>query len=219
VRVGELSRQSGVSVPSIKYYLREGMLPAGERTGPNQADYGEDHVRRLRLVRALLDVGGLSVAAAKEVLAAVDGEVPLHEALGAAQDAVVTVPEGVDDEAAAQARERVDGLVARRGWQVTAGNPGRRAAADVLATYTRLGWPEFGEAIDDYAAAMEQLAQHEVESVLSGTGGGRERAVEGAVTGTVLGGSLLLALRVMAQADASARLLGARPSDKPATDS
>ncbi|WP_285649012.1 MerR family transcriptional regulator [Actinomycetospora sp. NBRC 106375] len=218
--MGELSRRSGVSVPSIKYYLREGMLPAGERTGPNQADYGEDHVRRLRLVRALLDVGGLSVAAAKEVLAAVDGDVPLYEALGAAQDAVVTVPGGVSDEAAAEARAKVDGLVARRGWRVTEANPGRRAAADVLATYARLGWPQFGEAIDDYAAAMEQLAAREVESVLSGTdGGGRERAVEGAVTGTVLGGSLLLALRVMAQADASARLLGADPSDKFTTDS
>ncbi|MEJ2888511.1 MerR family transcriptional regulator [Actinomycetospora aeridis] len=217
--MGELSRRSGVSVPSIKYYLREGMLPAGERTGPNQADYGEDHVRRLRLVRALLDVGGLSVAAAKEVLAAVDGEVSLYEALGAAQDALVSVPEGAEDEASSTARARVDDLVARRGWSVTEENPGRRAAADVLAAYTRLGWPQFGEAIDDYAEAMEQLARREVESVLaSGSDDGRERAVEGAVTGTVLGGSLLLALRVMAQADASARLLGEDGTDKSAAD-
>ena len=38
MRVAELSRRTDVSVASIKYYLREGLLPAGERTGPNQAD-------------------------------------------------------------------------------------------------------------------------------------------------------------------------------------
>ena len=61
MRVAELSRRSGVSVASIKYYLREGLLPPGELTSPNQAHYDEEHLRRLRLVRALLDVGGLTV--------------------------------------------------------------------------------------------------------------------------------------------------------------
>ncbi len=41
MRVAELSRRSGVSVASIKYYLREGLLPPGELTSPNQAHYGE----------------------------------------------------------------------------------------------------------------------------------------------------------------------------------
>ena len=47
MRIAELSRRSGVSVPTIKYYLREGLLAAGERTGPNQARYDEAHLRRL----------------------------------------------------------------------------------------------------------------------------------------------------------------------------
>lgn len=57
-------------MPTIKYYLREGLLAAGELTSPNQAHYGPGHERRLRLIRALLDVGGLSLAAIGEVLQA-----------------------------------------------------------------------------------------------------------------------------------------------------
>jgi len=67
MRIGELARRSGVSIPTIKYYLREGLLPPGAATAPNQASYGEEHLHRLRLIRALLDVGGLTVAAAREV--------------------------------------------------------------------------------------------------------------------------------------------------------
>jgi len=37
MRIGELSRRSGVPVPSIKYYVREGLLPAGERTRPTRS--------------------------------------------------------------------------------------------------------------------------------------------------------------------------------------
>ena len=85
MRVAELSRRSATTVPTIKFYLREGLLPPGEATGRNQAEYDEAHVRRLRLIRALLDVGGLSVAAAREVLSVVDTPgVPDHELLGAA---------------------------------------------------------------------------------------------------------------------------------------
>jgi DNA-binding transcriptional MerR regulator len=56
-------------VPAIKYHLREGLLPAGERTSPNQVRYDGRHVHRLRLIHALLEVGELSVADACDVLA------------------------------------------------------------------------------------------------------------------------------------------------------
>jgi len=44
--MAELSKTSGVPVATIKFYLRERLLPAGERTGPNQSIYGEQHLRR-----------------------------------------------------------------------------------------------------------------------------------------------------------------------------
>ena len=72
MRISELSRATGVPVATIKFYLREGLVPEGVRTSPNQAQYDDAHVQRLRLVRALVGVGGLSIAATREVLGHID---------------------------------------------------------------------------------------------------------------------------------------------------
>jgi DNA-binding transcriptional MerR regulator len=44
MRISELSARSGISVPTIKFYLREGLLPPGSPRAVNQADYGEPHL-------------------------------------------------------------------------------------------------------------------------------------------------------------------------------
>jgi len=205
MRVAELSRRTGVSVASIKYYLREGLLPPGERTSPNQARYGEEHVRRLRLVRALIDVGGLSVAGTRDVLAAVDAdEVSLHHVLGTTQDALLGEPAVTDDDATDRAGKLVDDLVARRGWHVVPSNPGRRAAVEILATSERLGTDVLARLLDTYAETLEPLARREVGAVVGR--GDREDVVEGAVLGTVLGAGLIAALRTMVHESASAEL-------------
>src|SRR4051794_2440165 len=72
MRIGELARQSGITIPTIKYYVRAGLLSAGVKTAHNQAEYGRTHMHRLRLVDALLAVGGLTVAGAHTVLSAMD---------------------------------------------------------------------------------------------------------------------------------------------------
>src|SRR4051794_30992013 len=57
MRISELSQVSGVPVATIKYYLHEGLLPAGIPTSATSASYDERHVDRLNLIRALVDVG------------------------------------------------------------------------------------------------------------------------------------------------------------------
>lgn len=52
MKVSELAAQSGVALATIKYYLREGLLMPGEPTSATGARYGEQHVRRLALIRA-----------------------------------------------------------------------------------------------------------------------------------------------------------------------
>ena len=61
MRISELSARTGVTVATIKYYLREGLLPEGVRSSPTQATYDESHVERLRVIRALIE-SGVSVA-------------------------------------------------------------------------------------------------------------------------------------------------------------
>lgn len=97
MRVAELVERSGVPLASVKYYLREGLLMAGTATAANQADYGEEHVRRLRLIKALTDVVGLSVAKAREVLLLIDRPGDLFDSLGQAVAALPPyVPEQSD---------------------------------------------------------------------------------------------------------------------------
>ncbi|WP_435133954.1 MerR family transcriptional regulator [Actinacidiphila sp. bgisy144] len=83
MRISELSRRSGVPNATIKFYLREGLLPPGRATAATQAEYGDQHLRRLRLIRALIGVRGLTVQQTRDVLGAVsENEADLHQVLG-----------------------------------------------------------------------------------------------------------------------------------------
>ncbi|WKD33636.1 MerR family transcriptional regulator [Streptomyces xanthophaeus] len=208
MRIGELSRRTGVPVPTIKYYVREGLLPPGELSSPNQASYDDGHERRLRLIRALLEVGGLSVAAIGDVLVAIDDkERPVHKLLGAAAQRLV--PEygegaGHDDAEAVLARERVARLIEARGWCVQPGNKAAGALAAALASLARVGHGSFAELLDDYADAAERVARVDLE--YTARHADREGLVEAVVVGTVVGDAVFAALRRMAQVDASSRL-------------
>lgn len=74
MRMADLSAAAAVSIPSIKFYLREGLLHAGTRLARNQASYDESHVRRLRLIRALRDVADVPIEAIRGICAALDRE-------------------------------------------------------------------------------------------------------------------------------------------------
>ncbi|MEU8465173.1 MerR family transcriptional regulator [Streptomyces sp. NPDC029003] len=204
MRIGELSARTGVPVPTIKYYVREGLLPAGELSSPNQARYGDVHVRRLRLVRGLLEVGGLSVAAIGQVLAAVDDtERPVHKLLGAVTDRLVPDHGGEADEETVRARAQVARLIEERGWRVAPRSPAGEALAAALAALARSGHADFAGVLDTYAEAAVRVARADLASLSGKTA--REDLVESAAVGTVMGDKMFAALRRLAQTDASAR--------------
>jgi DNA-binding transcriptional MerR regulator len=207
VRIAELSNRSGSSVPTIKFYLREGLLPPGEATSRNQAEYGDGHLHRLRLIRALIDVGGLSVGAARDVLSAVDTpDLPGHKLLGAASHSLSRPSRrDTDDPAWQHAREEVMALIRERGWFVDDA-PCLNQAADAVAALRALGQEDLLAMMSTYADVAQQIAGQEVDLVIAR--GAPDRVVEGVVTGTILGEALLNALRRLAQQDASARRLG-----------
>ncbi|MFI9049071.1 MerR family transcriptional regulator [Streptomyces sp. NPDC053427] len=204
MRIGELSRQTGVAVPTIKYYVREGLLPAGRLTSPNQASYDDTHARRLRLIRGLMDVGGLSVSAVREVLAAVDStEKSVHKVLGAAQEAI-TPPSVGEPAGLAEARRTVAELVRRRGWRVEPDNvTAAESLAVALATFQGIGHGAIEEVLDDYADACERIAATDLAFV--GRNAEVDTLVESVVVATVLGDAVLSAMRRLAHVDASAR--------------
>ncbi len=207
MRIAELSSRSGTTIPSIKFYLREGLLPAGEATGRNQAEYTDAHLHRLRLIRALIDVGGVSVAAARDVLAAVDTpDLPGHYLLGAASRSLVrTTRRDPDDPGWQAARTEIETAIRERGWLVESGAACLDQAADAMAAYRALNQEDMLAMLPTYLEVVERIAAQEVDLVISRTE--PARMVEGVITGTVLGEALFNALRRLAQQDASARRL------------
>ncbi|GFK92934.1 HTH-type transcriptional regulator CueR [Fundidesulfovibrio magnetotacticus] len=51
MRIGELARQAGCTVETVRYYEREGLLDPPERGENNYRLYGRDHLESLRFVR------------------------------------------------------------------------------------------------------------------------------------------------------------------------
>ena len=198
MRISELSRESGVSIPTLKYYLREKLLPAGARTAPNQSDYSQGHLRRLRLIRALTEVGGLSLKEVGTVLDAIEDESrSTHELLGVAHRALGPHSAGEDGPDFEQARTDVDRFLMELGWEVGAGAPARDVLAGALVTLWRMGREAEVEAFEPYARAVEGLAAREVGTVSASAS--RAELIEGLVVGTIVFEAALVALRRLAQ--------------------
>jgi DNA-binding transcriptional MerR regulator len=211
MRISQLSAESGVPIPTIKYYLREGLLPTGAATARTRAEYGEGHLRRLRLIRALLEVGRLPLSAIREVIAAVEDEsLPVHDMLGTAHYALARRPEPGDDDDWRAAQEQVDLLIAELGWQVYGHAPARDELAQLLVTMRHLDLPATAESLRPYAAIAQRLVT-ELDLPTIPFDGPRDLAVESLVLGTVLYGRAFDVLRRLAQESESARLLGVPP--------
>ncbi|MEO8094312.1 MAG: MerR family transcriptional regulator [Pseudolysinimonas sp.] len=211
MKISELSSRSGVPVATVKFYLREGLLASGEKSSQTQASYDEPHVARLRLIRAFLEVGGLSIASARQVLAVIDDEsLPFGVAAGIASAAL---PGGVPAALPSGDSARGDGdlreLVARRGWTVDPQNPGWGLAARVIDDYAALGRDDLIATVDVYADAAELVATADLNAVVAASG--RAQMTETVVVGTVLGDSLLAGLRRMAHENVSRALFPVPP--------
>ncbi|TFD57197.1 MerR family transcriptional regulator [Cryobacterium suzukii] len=205
MKMAELSAVSGVPVATIKFYLRENLLASGERTAPNQADYGPTHVARLRLIRSLIEVGGLAVADAREVLAAIDSDLPLQDTFAIAQRTVSEHidPDGIDR----RALDRIDAVL--NGWLVSAENPGRLAAARVIESLDEVGQLDARGWIDRYAHAALLVAEADIDEIAALSD--RAAQAQTVVVGTVLGDTLFAALRRAAQEHVSALRYSAVP--------
>jgi DNA-binding transcriptional MerR regulator len=199
VRVSELAQRTGVPIPTLKYYLREGLLHPGESESRTRASYDESHVARVRLVRALVGAGGLGIEQVKEVVRALeDPPATRHELLGTAHSVLSTgeLPADSDDEP----------LVAGLGWPVQRASPASRQVAAALGRARAAGWDVGERAFRAWARAALVQARADVSRKL-GTLSPSE-ALEFAILGTALTDPVILALRRLAQEAVSAERLG-----------
>lgn len=51
MKIGELAKAAGTTVETVRYYEKEGLLPAPQRGLNNYRSYGQPHLERLKLIR------------------------------------------------------------------------------------------------------------------------------------------------------------------------
>ena len=206
MRISQLAAESGVPVATVKYYLREGLLHDGRLTSATQADYDDGHVRRLRLIRALVVGAGLSIASVRELLGGVDAPPPGgHDLLGIAHHALARpMTDGVDTSG-------LDALLKQWGWASDGCDEvGKAAVVEALEGVRSAGFDLPEGMLDTYARAMHEVAEAEIAGVPTDSA---ESAVRYVVLGTVLVEPLLLSLRRLAQQSASHERFGSLPLD------
>lgn len=204
MKISELASATDVGVPTLKYYLREGVLHAGEVRSRTQASYDDSHVERVRLVRALTGVGGLSIAAVRRVLEVIeDPDVGPTDVMAAAAASLYErepeVPEvrGASKGDTFSARELVDDL----GWHIYPDDPALTALVEAWAACSDAGIGLDADRMRRYATSMHGVAETDVSSVPADPAG----AVRQVVLGTVLVDPVLLSLRRLAQQDVAVR--------------
>lgn len=78
--IGALAAQTGVKIPTIRYYESIGLLPAPPRTGSNRRTYDDAAVRRLRFIRHARELGFEVDAIRQLLMLADDPAKPCHDA-------------------------------------------------------------------------------------------------------------------------------------------
>ncbi len=71
MRMRELESRSGVGRETIRFYIREGLLPEPARAARNSASYNDAHVARLAVIKRLQEERFLPLAVIRRIL---DGE-------------------------------------------------------------------------------------------------------------------------------------------------
>lgn len=188
VRLTDLSRQADIPLKTLLLYQSLDLLPA-------VTEYSERHVRRAVLVRTLIDVGGLSYAAARNLVRHMDGaHPPVNELFGAIQRALpVAGSAPQDDQEWARAREQAHALVEARHWKVSSTNPGWQPLTQALVVYNWLGQQAPQRLLEAYAEALESAVRTEVGHICRHEDS--DSAVSELVVWTVLGDVVTSALR------------------------
>lgn len=187
MKLKDLTAATGVPASSIKFYLRHGLLHAGEKLNATTARYGHDHVERLELIKVLRHVIGLSLEDCSRVVTAVNASESFTTAalMGRVQTVILdflgdgSVSNRSTEEGTFKGPGRPDSLPPREGARLT--------AEDIVDA---MGWlagtDESMEALDQelnrmagwgmaprldtalvYARAVDGVAAHQLNTVRS----------------------------------------------------
>ena len=198
MRISELAELTGVPVPTIKYYLREGLLPEGDKRTPRLTDYDDRHVRRLELLRILREVGDVPVDGLKRMVAATESRGTVHELFAVAADALAPAPPAPGP-GRQQSRAMADAIIRSAGWDRVRDDSVDRD--NLAATLELIGsfetHPRDPAEIAPYVEIVDRLARHEIANLDDGKD--RVGLLEEMIVGQVAFATVLTTLRRLAE--------------------
>ncbi len=192
LRMGELAEASGVPAPTIKHYLREGLLPEPVKTSRNMAYYPPEFVDRIKLIKRLQEERFMPLKAIRSML---DEDPERASAMLELEDRIL-------DRALAGERARTSAAEVRKRYGVPKEVLDRLAELEVLTPNSRGYSPsdvtiieaisrfraggydeQIGFTVYDtlrYKTAIEDLVREEVDMVMNRLAGEvpPERVVE-----------------------------------------
>jgi DNA-binding transcriptional MerR regulator len=206
LRVSELVAATGVPLATVKFYLREGLLMPGRSTSATRAEYDEQHVRRLALIRALAGLG-LPIPKVKIVVNLIDEPTDsLFESLGGALAALPPYDLEVrEDYPRARAALQALGQVYDPAYAAVA------ALESALDAAEKVGIPMTDERLHAYGRHIRAIASADLEMMPNTT---PQAAIEYAVLGTAIYEPVIAALRRLAHQDLMATTLDSNPDER-----
>jgi DNA-binding transcriptional MerR regulator len=156
VKLGELARESGATTATLKFWMREGVLPSGELRNQTTAVYGQRHLDRIALIQTLRTEFDAPIAGIRELTALIDrpDAVPLD-----IMEACQVIATGL---AVGEAHDEYAGIIGelhdRVGW-IRFDSLAAGALAHALAASARVGYPYRIEVLEEYARMLGPIAE------------------------------------------------------------
>lgn len=201
MQLHELSQRSGVTPASIKYYLREGLLPPGEAVHATRAEYSASHLERLELIQALRRIVGLNIGQIRGLVKMADDGVPRLDLLAAVQRVVLDLG-NYTTAIGGEAAEATAAVVRLRGWPDSPSDA-RNALTAHLELMAGLKIPVSATVLEAYSKAMDEVAGIDIAATTAPES--TDRLILTAAVGMHMHSQLLLKLLALAQASHAIR--------------
>ncbi|MBC2639420.1 MULTISPECIES: MerR family transcriptional regulator [unclassified Rhodococcus (in: high G+C Gram-positive bacteria)] len=204
MRVSELVARTGVPLATVKYYLREGLLMPGEATSATQARYGEEHIQRLGLVKALAGAG-LPIPRIREILRLVDHpDGSLFEVLGQAIAQLPPYLDGAAGDGDVDEFPRARAVLERLGQVYDPRYVAVGQLERALEGLEEAGIPMTDDRLEAYGRHVRGIAEIDIGLMPTESA---EDAIRYAVLGTAIYEPVIAAMRRLAHQDVAQKRL------------
>ena len=162
MKLGEVARSAGTSTTAIKFWIREGLLPAGELRNRTTAVYGVQHLERIALIQMMRSELGATISEIKALTTLIDDAASGPIDVMRACQLIMSGPHLEDTEQ--RFTEQVQETIDRAGWP-SIPSVAARALAAALATSARAGFVYDTDQLVKYAQALDPLADQDISAI------------------------------------------------------